>query len=96
MNIRNHAPTVILRTQLVKPGHKRCEPVPAFDQKLYPPLPLPKIGRGGAPARLLYLIDLVLLPDLFSDFLWVVESSKDLFQNSRHVEELFISDPQNP
>jgi hypothetical protein len=38
----------------------------------------------------------MLLPDLFSDFLWVVESGEDLFQNSRHVEELFILDPQNP
>jgi hypothetical protein len=37
----------------------------------------------------------MLLPDLLSDFLWGVESSEDLFQNSRYAEELFISDPQN-
>jgi hypothetical protein len=32
MNIRNHAPTIILRTLWEKPGHKRCEPVPAIDR----------------------------------------------------------------
>jgi hypothetical protein len=32
MDIRNHAPTVILRTLWKKSGHKRCEPVPAFNR----------------------------------------------------------------
>jgi hypothetical protein len=31
MNIRNHAPTLILRTLWEKPGHKCFEPIPAFD-----------------------------------------------------------------
>jgi hypothetical protein len=33
------------------------------------------------------LLILKLLPDLFYDFLWIVECGEDLFQNSRHVEE---------
>jgi hypothetical protein len=37
MNIRNHAPTLLLRTLWEKPGHNCCEPVPAFDSN----------GRGG-------------------------------------------------
>jgi hypothetical protein len=44
MNIRNHAPTLILRTLWEKPDHKRCEPVPAFDRSCTHPLP----QKGGS------------------------------------------------
>jgi len=39
MNVRNHSPTVILRTLWEKPVQKRCEPVPAYDLSCTHPYP---------------------------------------------------------
>jgi len=39
MNIRNHAPMLILRILWEKPGHKCCEPGPVFDLSCTHPCP---------------------------------------------------------